>query len=113
MHVLLLHQLLFLAHSLWRFCIRVLICAGVSVILNATQAGFGVATGPILIDETRCVGNESQLINCRHNGIGTHNCPHSRDIGLRCLVRKLYITSNLHPSWNTEYTSSQIIHTCS
>ena len=70
---------------------------GATVILNATAAGFGVATGPVLIDETRCIGNETQLINCRHNGIGTHNCAHSRDVGLRCAVRKLDV-SNLHPS---------------
>ena len=61
----------------------------VTVILNATAAGFGVATGPVLIDETRCIGNETSLITCRHNGIGTHNCPHSRDVGLRCVIRKL------------------------
>jgi hypothetical protein len=65
---------------------------GVSVISNATLAGFGVATGPVLIDETRCFGNETRLINCRHNGIGTHNCAHSRDVGLRCVVRKLDVT---------------------
>ena len=74
-----------------------MICAGASVILNATLAGFGVATGPVLIDETRCTGSETRLIYCRHNGIGTHNCAHSRDVGLRCLVRKLYVTGNLHP----------------
>lgn len=65
---------------------------GISVILSATASGFGVATGPVLIDETRCIGNETRLINCRHNGIGTHNCGHDRDIGLRCLVRKLDVT---------------------
>ena len=56
--------------------------------MNATAAGFGVATGPVLIDDMRCVGNETRLINCRHNGIGIHNCPHSRDVGLRCVIRK-------------------------
>lgn len=41
-------------------------------------------TGPVLIDETNCLGTESRLANCRHNGVGTLNCDHSRDIGLRC-----------------------------
>ena len=62
---------------------------GSEVILNATLAGFGVATGPVLIDETRCIGNETRLINCRHNGVGTLNCDHRRDVGLRCRIRKL------------------------
>ena len=30
------------------------------------------------------MGSESRLANCRHNGIGTLNCNHSRDVGLRC-----------------------------
>ena len=61
------------------------------VVLNATAAGFGVATGPVLIDETRCVGDETRLINCRHNGVGTLNCDHSRDVGLRCRIRKYIV----------------------
>ena len=66
--------------------------------MNATAAGFGVASGPVLIDETRCVGNETRLINCRHNGIGTHNCSHSKDVGLRCQVEppQLVITPSNH-----------------
>ena len=61
---------------------------GSDVILNATLAGFGMATGPVLIDETRCTGDETRLINCRHNGVGTLNCDHRRDVGLRCRIRK-------------------------
>ena len=41
-------------------------------------------TGPVLYDEANCIGNEERLVNCRHNGIGTFNCDHSRDVGLRC-----------------------------
>ena len=52
--------------------------------MNATEAGFGVPTGPVLYDEAACLGTEDRLANCRHNGIGTFNCDHSRDVGLRC-----------------------------
>ena len=52
--------------------------------MNASEAGFGVPTGPVLYDEANCVGDEDRLANCRHNGIGTFNCDHSRDVGLRC-----------------------------
>ena len=41
-------------------------------------------TGPVLYDEANCAGTEDRLANCRHNGIGTFNCDHSRDVGLRC-----------------------------
>ena len=61
---------------------------GASVILNATAAGFGVASGPVLFDESQCLGTEDRLANCRHNGVGTLNCDHSRDVGLRCQIRK-------------------------
>ena len=64
---------------------------GTTVILNATLAGFGVATGPVLFDETACIGNETRLAYCRHNGVGTLNCDHSRDVGLRCQIRKLSV----------------------
>lgn len=30
------------------------------------------------------MGNEERLANCRHNGIGTLNCNHLKDVGLRC-----------------------------
>ena len=76
---------------------------GSEVILNATLAGFGVATGPVLIDETRCIGNETRLINCRHNGVGTLNCDHRRDVGLRCRIRKP--EQLLRPSYIAYYSS--------
>ena len=68
----------------------ILIHIAAEVILNATAAGFGVATGPVLIDEARCDGSETRLINCRHNGVGTLNCDHSKDVGLRCRIRKFF-----------------------
>ena len=107
---------LILAHPTYieaRFCIlciKFLICAAVSVILNAASAGFGVATGPVLIDETRCAGTESRLIYCRHNGIGTHNCAHSQDVGLRCRVRKLYVTGDLHPEVQNIHVPSTLVY---
>ena len=69
---------------------------GATVILNASEAGFGVPTGPVLFDEANCLGSESRLANCRHNGVGTLNCDHSKDVGLRCQaeVPQLVITPN-------------------
>lgn len=66
------------------------------MILNASEAGFGVPSGPVLIDETNCLGTESRLAYCRHNGVGTLNCDHSKDVGLRCQAEapQLVITPN-------------------
>lgn len=53
-------------------------------------------TGPVLFDEANCLGNENRLAYCRHNGVGTLNCDHSQDVGLRCMAEspQLVITPN-------------------
>ena len=47
-------------------------------------ARYGEGTGPILLDNVFCLGNESSLFSCRHNGIRNHNCDHSEDASVRC-----------------------------
>ena len=43
-------------------------------------------TGKIWLDEVRCNGNEHSLAQCVHRRWGNHNCDHSEDAGVRCLV---------------------------
>lgn len=31
-----------------------------------------------------CMGNETRLENCSHNGVGVHNCFHYEDAGVVC-----------------------------
>ena len=38
------------------------------------------------MDEVECSGNETRLVDCRANPIGTHNCHHSGDAGVSCSV---------------------------
>ena len=45
---------------------------------------FGWGTGPIYLDELRCTGSEGALVNCTHNGVGTHDCDHYEDVGVTC-----------------------------
>ena len=47
-------------------------------------ASFGAGTGPIHLDNLMCVGNETRLQDCPHNGIGSHNCFHFEDAGVVC-----------------------------
>ena len=41
-------------------------------------------TGPIFLDNVDCLGNETNLLLCDHNGIEVHNCYHFEDVGVRC-----------------------------
>ena len=49
------------------------------------MATFGQGSGEILLDNVRCTGSESRLIDCLANALGNHNCVHSEDAGVRCL----------------------------
>ena len=42
------------------------------------------ASIPILLDNMLCKGNETSLLDCRHNGIGVHNCQYSEIAAVKC-----------------------------
>ena len=57
---------------------------------NATArsfAFFGQGTDPIVLDDVRCTGTESRLIDCPYTP--THNCIHLEDAGVTCQPSEL------------------------
>uniref|UniRef100_A0A3P9BK49 SRCR domain-containing protein n=1 Tax=Maylandia zebra TaxID=106582 RepID=A0A3P9BK49_9CICH len=48
------------------------------------SAAFGQGSGPIWLDDVYCFGNESSITDCRHNGLGVHNCGHHEDASVVC-----------------------------
>ena len=55
---------------------------------------FPGGTGAIHLDDLRCTGSESRLIDCPHRGAGVHNCVHSEDAGVRCVRPCTLIRNN-------------------
>ncbi|KAM5233653.1 neurotrypsin isoform 3-T3 [Hipposideros larvatus] len=48
------------------------------------QARFGEGTGPVMLDEVRCTGNELSIEQCPKSSWGEHNCGHREDAGVSC-----------------------------
>ncbi|CAI8032257.1 Deleted in malignant brain tumors 1 protein, partial [Geodia barretti] len=51
---------------------------------SVTRAGFGRGSGLIFLDNVDCDGTEPNLLQCRGNEPGNHNCGPSEDAGVYC-----------------------------
>ena len=55
-----------------------------SIAAIALTTGFINGNDFIWLDNVRCIGTETRLINCHTDTLGRHNCVHSDDAGVRC-----------------------------
>ena len=58
---------------------------GSGIALN-TQQGIVPGSGRTWLDNVQCVGNETLLYACPSNPIGSENCVHTEDAGVRCFA---------------------------
>ena len=49
---------------------------------------YGPGEGVIWMDNVQCVGTETDLDDCEHNGWALHNCIHSEDVSISCGIGK-------------------------
>ena len=66
-------------------------------------------TGQIVLDDLRCTGSESRLIDCPHGGLGNHNCDHSQDAGVRCSSGIINLILILRLSCDAKYDARNTV----
>ena len=58
----------------------------------ALTFGFTNGVGQIWLDDVACRGTETRLVDCPARPLGTHNCVHSEDAGVRCQGTSTFCT---------------------
>ncbi|XP_022810214.1 deleted in malignant brain tumors 1 protein-like, partial [Stylophora pistillata] len=59
---------------------------------------FRQGKGQIWLDDVKCVGNETTIVQCRHRGWAVHNCGHSKDAGVMCRLPAVRLVKFSLPS---------------
>ena len=60
----------------------------------AIRTGFETTTGRTWLDNVQCRGNETQLLACPANPIGTENCDHTEDAGVICRAGRFTVVAS-------------------
>lgn len=69
-------------------------------VMAYSNAQFGEAQLPILLDDVACTGSETRVVDCPYD-TNTTDCSHSQDAGTRCHPSMLY-----NSNWRTIYVGS-------
>lgn len=56
------------------------------------KAFFGRGQDQVWLDDVQCAGDEKFLTDCRHRGLGEHDCDHNEDAGLICSGTTIFST---------------------
>uniref|UniRef100_A0A4W3GZY3 Neurotrypsin n=1 Tax=Callorhinchus milii TaxID=7868 RepID=A0A4W3GZY3_CALMI len=70
-----------------------------------TWSHFGHGSGPVLLDEVECTGNELHLDQCKKSNWGEHNCDHKEDAGVTC---NLFTEGVVRLVGNREYSQGRL-----
>uniref|UniRef100_W5M9F2 SRCR domain-containing protein n=1 Tax=Lepisosteus oculatus TaxID=7918 RepID=W5M9F2_LEPOC len=66
-------------------------CGQHSLIVPLHGAYYGEGHGPVILDDVKCTGTESSLLNCKTGETKNQKCDHSEDAGVDCSVKKVPI----------------------
>ena len=56
---------------------------------------YGAGTGQRWLDDVKCQGNETSLLQCKMKQWGHTNCGHREDVGVDCQPGKFYQNSDV------------------
>lgn len=51
----------------------------------------GLSSAPIYLDDVKCVGPETNILQCNMTNIGDNDCDHDEDIGVFCTGIMFYL----------------------
>ena len=61
------------------------VCVHLTGAKRVSSDTYGLATGPIFLDDIKCSGSEENIFNCPQRRLLDNNCQHSEDVGIQCV----------------------------